>query len=520
MGSWQVGLVGNTVIMVAYLGISPGDPGPAREEPPAAHQPARRGDGGDLLHLRGPPRLALAAHAAALPRLRRPAGAGDAHGVGLAAGLWDVIGAVVAVYYWTLRRNYGSLMQGAQLFQDLRQREQQALELNDAVLQGLVVAKMALDLDQPAKANEALTASIASASRIITELLGSQHHSLDLLRSVPAAVVAPPPSRPTAPGRPGEEPPMNAHRAPHPTGARGDRRRHLRPARAAPPGADPRRHGGRRRGRRRPGRHRGGAPRATRRRAARPVDAGHGRPRGAAEHPPAGARRQDHRALRLRRHPDVGAGARHRRRRLPAEGDVAQADPRLRARHRRRHHRPRRRPHRRSRSCRRHPSASRVWRPTAGRRRRRHGRHGDPGHPAAAAGDRRTPRRRPSRTSRRGTRSSMAPYGVLEVADEPLFRIVHANPTAQRLLENRARFGVPLGTIAPLLEPATGSTARRRSSPRRRVGVHATLRGNRPAHLPRRPRTSACCAGHRDHRHEIRGRSRLCGIASHIRTVR
>jgi K+-sensing histidine kinase KdpD len=32
-----------------------------------------------------------------------------------------------------------------------------------------------------------------------------------------------------------------------------------------------------------------------------------------------------------------------------------------------------------------------------------------------------------------------------------MFRIVHANPTAQRLLENRARFGVPLGTIAPLL---------------------------------------------------------------------
>jgi len=46
---------------------------------------------------------------------------------------------------------------------------------------------------------------------------------------------------------------------------------------------------------------------------------------------------------------------------------------------------------------------------------------------------------------------AMAPYGVLEVADEPLFRVVHANPTAQRLLDNRARFGVPLGTIAPLL---------------------------------------------------------------------
>jgi len=46
---------------------------------------------------------------------------------------------------------------------------------------------------------------------------------------------------------------------------------------------------------------------------------------------------------------------------------------------------------------------------------------------------------------------AMSPYGVIEVADEPLFRLIHANPTAQRLLENRARFGVPLGTIAPEL---------------------------------------------------------------------
>ena len=41
-------------------------------------------------------------------------------------------------------------------------------------------------------------------------------------------------------------------------------------------------------------------------------------------------RGQDHRALRLRRHPDVRARAGHRCRRLPAEGDVAQADPRVR----------------------------------------------------------------------------------------------------------------------------------------------------------------------------------------------
>ncbi len=88
----------------------------------------------------------------------------------------------------TLRRNYGALMEGAALVEDLRMREQQALELNDSVLQGLVVAKMALDLDDPHRANAALDTSIASASRIITNLLGSEHFNIELLRSAPAVV--------------------------------------------------------------------------------------------------------------------------------------------------------------------------------------------------------------------------------------------------------------------------------------------------------------------------------------------
>ena len=116
--------------------------------------------------------------------------------------LWEVVGAVVAIYYWSLRRNYSSLMEGAQLFKDLRQREQQALELNDTVLQGLVVAKMALDLDEPQRAHESLTASIDSASRIITDLLGNNaYHSLDLVRSSAATVVADAPP-PDVPGEP------------------------------------------------------------------------------------------------------------------------------------------------------------------------------------------------------------------------------------------------------------------------------------------------------------------------------
>ena len=103
-----------------------------------------------------------------------------------------MIGALVGVYYWTLRRNYGSLMEGAQLFEDMRRREEQALELNDNVLQGLVVAKMSLDLGDQRRASEALETAIGSASHMITDLLGPDRRgSSDRLLRGSAAVTAP-----------------------------------------------------------------------------------------------------------------------------------------------------------------------------------------------------------------------------------------------------------------------------------------------------------------------------------------
>lgn len=116
--------------------------------------------------------------------------------------VWDLIGAAVGAYYWTLRRSYHSLTHGAQLFSDLRQREQQALELNDSVLQSMVVAKMALDLDDPDKARDALDESISSASEIITQLLGSEHFAITLLRSRPAAKDEEDPSASSPPSPP------------------------------------------------------------------------------------------------------------------------------------------------------------------------------------------------------------------------------------------------------------------------------------------------------------------------------
>jgi hypothetical protein len=59
---------------------------------------------------------------------------------------------------------------------------------------------MALDLDQPAKAKEALTTSIDSASRIITDLLGNSPFDVDMRRSTPAMTESDePPADRTAP---------------------------------------------------------------------------------------------------------------------------------------------------------------------------------------------------------------------------------------------------------------------------------------------------------------------------------
>jgi hypothetical protein len=186
--TWQIGMAASTVIAGAYLLISL-----------AIVVPLSRSN-----QLRSNPLGAATAaifftcavmHGATALHMALPAiGLVDDAGLAMRAAwgwpmaIWDTISAIVALYYWSLRRNYSSLMQGAQLFEDLRKREQQALELNDSVLQGLVVAKMALDLDDTAKANAALTTSIDSASRIITNLLGSEHFSIALLRSAPAVV--------------------------------------------------------------------------------------------------------------------------------------------------------------------------------------------------------------------------------------------------------------------------------------------------------------------------------------------
>lgn len=103
---------------------------------------------------------------------------------------WDLVGAAVAAYYWTLRGGFGTRADSPQLFRDQHEREQRALELNDAVLQGMVVARLSLDLGDRRRGLSALDGSIEAASRMITELIGDDRGQLATrpLRSTAALV--------------------------------------------------------------------------------------------------------------------------------------------------------------------------------------------------------------------------------------------------------------------------------------------------------------------------------------------
>jgi signal transduction histidine kinase len=84
----------------------------------------------------------------------------------------DLAAVAAAGWYWTLRRVHGSLVHGAKLFEDVKEKQRQALEINDTIVQGLTVAHIALELDQKEDAREALERTLVAARSIITELLG------------------------------------------------------------------------------------------------------------------------------------------------------------------------------------------------------------------------------------------------------------------------------------------------------------------------------------------------------------
>ncbi len=193
---WRAGAIANFVTMMAYFAIVAAILIPLiREKQVLAN---RLGTATALIFFT----CAVAHGGHTLHMVLPEFGVAERSGLGMRASfdpitvVWDVFTAMVGVYYWTLRRTYGALMSGAKLFDDLRERQRQALEINDGIVQGLAAAKLSLELDQTAITQEALESTLASARALITNLLGEvserpDFDAGDLRRSRPALLRRP-----------------------------------------------------------------------------------------------------------------------------------------------------------------------------------------------------------------------------------------------------------------------------------------------------------------------------------------
>ena len=127
-------------------------------------------------------------------------GLDKAHGNALRDGfdwhmaVWAVLTAAAAIYYLALRRSQAGAPRGAQMFEDLKARERQALEINDTIVQGLTVAKYAMSIGAEDHSRQAIDDTLVRARAIITDLLGEPGTAVelgpgDLRRATPAVVV-------------------------------------------------------------------------------------------------------------------------------------------------------------------------------------------------------------------------------------------------------------------------------------------------------------------------------------------
>ena len=173
---WYVGAFANIVITIAYLAIAfrigrrlVNEGGRLRDNPLAT---ATAGifltcavhHGGHPLHQLLP---AIGANAEIGPAMRTAFN--EVHVVA-----WDLVTAAVGVWYWTLRGRFPALVRGAALFEDLRERQRQALEIHDNVVQGLATAKLSFEVNDHEGGMAAVEQTLAASRRIISNLLGEE----------------------------------------------------------------------------------------------------------------------------------------------------------------------------------------------------------------------------------------------------------------------------------------------------------------------------------------------------------
>lgn len=189
MEAWWIGLVANAVISVAFLGVAAMLLTNAIRTHHVRNNPLGVATtvlyitcgGGHVVHT--------------LQLLDVPLGFATAAGIAIQAEyannphMWviDILTAIAGVSYWLMRRRFPALVSGAAVYEDLRERQRRALEINDNVVQGLVRAKLALDVGERKEGDAAVADTLGKARHIITDLLGDEDVDAGSLRRPGAA---------------------------------------------------------------------------------------------------------------------------------------------------------------------------------------------------------------------------------------------------------------------------------------------------------------------------------------------
>lgn len=96
--------------------------------------------------------------------------------------IWAIDGftAGMAIWYLSLRSRFPALVRGSKLFEDVRQRQAQALEIHDNVVQGLAEAKLSIERGEQEAGLEKLGETLERSRKIITDLMGTEGSEIEL----------------------------------------------------------------------------------------------------------------------------------------------------------------------------------------------------------------------------------------------------------------------------------------------------------------------------------------------------
>jgi hypothetical protein len=171
--SWMLGATANVIIAVAYFAVSFWILHGVRRRGQWTQNPLAVATG--LIFF-----TCAAGHGAHAEHLLLPGGSGA-----LARQSWDwhlsildAVTALVGIYYWSLRGRFPVLVRGTAIFEDFTVRQQQALEINDHIVQQLVTAKLAFETGDTETGMQAIEHGLQSSRSIIGDLVANDPASV------------------------------------------------------------------------------------------------------------------------------------------------------------------------------------------------------------------------------------------------------------------------------------------------------------------------------------------------------